>query len=135
MVGHRILRLRRAAKYRCFVFQVFQSARFCVWGYMGSRIPILSTNHKKHETGYSLPTRDGVASADATKDEAMTREEALALYRPIRASVRRILRAAIRVCNQSETRSAGWDRGECPTFGHTLAPHRVQGRHPSRGRA
>jgi len=32
----------------------------------------------------------------------MTREEALALYRPIRASVRRILGAAISVCNQSD---------------------------------
>ena len=31
----------------------------------------------------------------------MTREEALALYHPIRASVRRILSAAIPVCNQS----------------------------------
>jgi len=31
-------------------------------------------------------------------------------------------------------RSAGGDRGEFPTFGHSLAPHRVQGRHPSRGR-
>ena len=32
----------------------------------------------------------------------MTREEALALYHPIRASVRRILSAAIPVCNQSD---------------------------------
>jgi hypothetical protein len=32
----------------------------------------------------------------------MTREEALALYHPIRASVRRILGAAISVCNQSD---------------------------------
>ena len=32
----------------------------------------------------------------------MTREEALALYHPIRASVRRILRAAISVCTQSD---------------------------------
>jgi hypothetical protein len=32
----------------------------------------------------------------------MTREEALALYHPIRASVRRILSAAISACNQSE---------------------------------
>ena len=32
----------------------------------------------------------------------MTREEALALYHPIRASVRRILSAAISVCNQSD---------------------------------
>jgi hypothetical protein len=31
----------------------------------------------------------------------MTREEALALYHPIRTSVRRILSAAISVCNQS----------------------------------
>ena len=32
----------------------------------------------------------------------MTREEALALYHPVRASVRRILSAAISVCNQSD---------------------------------
>ena len=32
----------------------------------------------------------------------MTREEALAMYRPIRASVRRILSSAISVCNQSD---------------------------------
>ena len=32
----------------------------------------------------------------------MTREEALAFYHPIRASVRRILSAAISVCNQSD---------------------------------
>jgi len=32
----------------------------------------------------------------------MTREEALALYHPIRASVRRIVSAAIPVCNQSD---------------------------------
>jgi hypothetical protein len=32
----------------------------------------------------------------------MTPEEALALYHPIRASVRRILSAAISVCNQSD---------------------------------
>lgn len=32
----------------------------------------------------------------------MTRQEALALYHPIRASVRRILSAAISVCNQSD---------------------------------
>ena len=32
----------------------------------------------------------------------MTREEALAMYRPIRASVRRVLSSAISVCNQSD---------------------------------
>ena len=32
----------------------------------------------------------------------MTREEALAMYHPIRASVRRILSAAFRVCNQAD---------------------------------
>src|ERR1700723_449797 len=32
----------------------------------------------------------------------MTRDEALALYHPIRASVRRILSAAVPVCNQSD---------------------------------
>ena len=32
----------------------------------------------------------------------MTREEALAFYHPIRASVRRILSAAISACNQSD---------------------------------
>jgi hypothetical protein len=36
------------------------------------------------------------------KDEAMTRDEALAIYHPIRASVRRILSAAVPVCNQSD---------------------------------
>ena len=36
----------------------------------------------------------------------MTREEALALYHPIRASVRRILSAAIPVCNQSDSMRA-----------------------------
>ena len=37
----------------------------------------------------------------------MTREEALAMYHPIRASVRRILSAAFRVCNQADlTRAA-----------------------------
>lgn len=32
----------------------------------------------------------------------MTREDALAMYHPIRASVRRILSAAFRVCNQAD---------------------------------
>jgi hypothetical protein len=32
----------------------------------------------------------------------MTRDQALGLYRPIRASIRRILRAAIRVRSQSD---------------------------------
>jgi hypothetical protein len=32
----------------------------------------------------------------------MTRDQALELYRPLRASVRRVLRAAIRACNQSD---------------------------------
>jgi hypothetical protein len=36
----------------------------------------------------------------------MTREEALALYHPIRASVRRILKEAFRVCNQSDFKRA-----------------------------
>ena len=36
----------------------------------------------------------------------MTRDQALRLYRPIRAAVRRILRAAIRVCNQSDVMRA-----------------------------
>jgi hypothetical protein len=36
------------------------------------------------------------------KDEAMTRDEALTLYHPIRASVRRILSAAVAVCTQSD---------------------------------
>jgi hypothetical protein len=34
--------------------------------------------------------------------EPMTRDQALELYRPIRASVRRILRAAVRACDQSD---------------------------------
>jgi hypothetical protein len=41
----------------------------------------------------------------------MTREEALALYRPIRASVRRILSAAFRVCNQPDLMRAAKQRG------------------------
>jgi hypothetical protein len=36
----------------------------------------------------------------------MTREEALAYYQPIRASVRRILTEAVRVCNQSDLKRA-----------------------------
>ncbi len=36
----------------------------------------------------------------------MTREEALAYYQPIRASVRRILAEAVRVCNQSDLKRA-----------------------------
>ncbi len=36
----------------------------------------------------------------------MTRDQALRLYRPIRAAVRRILRAAIRVCSQSDVMRA-----------------------------
>src|SRR5271169_4554443 len=47
----------------------------------------------------------------------MTREDALARYGPIRASVRRILRSAISACNQSDfTRAAKalglWDDGK-----------------------
>ena len=41
----------------------------------------------------------------------MTREEALALYHPIRASVRRILSAAISVCNQSDLMRAAKQLG------------------------
>ena len=57
-----------------------------------------------NETRNTPPTSqtDSVALTDPAKDEAMTREEALALYHPIRASVRRILSAAISVCNQSD---------------------------------
>ena len=36
----------------------------------------------------------------------MTRDQALRLYRPIRAAVRRILRVAIRVCSQSDVMRA-----------------------------
>ena len=32
----------------------------------------------------------------------MTRDQALGLYRPIRASIRRILPAAVRVCSQCD---------------------------------
>jgi hypothetical protein len=38
--------------------------------------------------------------------EVMTRDETLRLYRPIRAAVRRILRAGVRVCNQSDVMRA-----------------------------
>jgi len=41
----------------------------------------------------------------------MTREEALALYHPIRASVRRILSAAVPVCNQSDLMRAAKQLG------------------------
>src|SRR5271166_6798095 len=41
----------------------------------------------------------------------MTREEALASYHPIRASVRRILSAAISVCNQSDLMRAAKQLG------------------------
>ena len=36
-----------------------------------------------------------------SEDEAMTRDETLALYHPIRSSVRRILSAAVPVFNES----------------------------------
>jgi hypothetical protein len=41
----------------------------------------------------------------------MTREEALALYHPIRASVRRILSAAISVCSQPDLMRAAKQLG------------------------
>ena len=41
----------------------------------------------------------------------MTREEALALYHPIRASVRRILSAAVQVYSQSDLMRAAKQRG------------------------
>src|SRR6202453_598268 len=41
----------------------------------------------------------------------MTRDEALALYRPIRVSVRRILSAAVPVCNQSDLMRAAKQLG------------------------
>src|SRR5271165_7050895 len=47
--------------------------------------------------------RSGIATRSPSHEgEAMTREEALAMYHPIRASVRRILSAAFRVCNQAD---------------------------------
>ena len=61
-----------------------------------------SAKHLKPKHRTHVPRRDSVALTDPAKDEAMTREEALALYHPIRASVRRILSAAIPVCNQSD---------------------------------
>ncbi len=47
----------------------------------------------------------------------MTREEALAMYHPVRASVRRILSAAFRVCNQADLMRAAkqlglWEDGK-----------------------
>ncbi len=47
----------------------------------------------------------------------MTREDALAMYRPIRASVRRVLSSAISACNQSDLMRAAkqiglWIDGE-----------------------
>ncbi len=56
----------------------------------------------KHETLTPRIGWNGVTSADTAKDDAVTREEALATYRPIRASVRRILRSAISACNRSD---------------------------------
>ena len=41
----------------------------------------------------------------------MTRDEALALYHPIRASVRRIVSAAVPVCNQSDLMRAAKQLG------------------------
>ena len=41
----------------------------------------------------------------------MIRDEALALYLPIRASVRRVLRAAVPVCNQSDLMRAAKQLG------------------------
>jgi len=41
----------------------------------------------------------------------MTREEALAMYHPIRASVRRILGSAISLCNQSDLMRAAKQLG------------------------
>ena len=49
-----------------------------------------------------LPGRDRGERPGCTRDEVMTRDEALALYHPIRASVRRILSVAVPVCNQSD---------------------------------
>src|SRR5271165_6751214 len=46
-----------------------------------------------------------------TKEEAMTREEALAMYHPIRAPVRRILSAAISVCSQPDLMRAAKQLG------------------------
>ena len=44
-------------------------------------------------------------------EEAMTREEALAMYHPMRASARRILSAAFRVCNQADLMRAAKQLG------------------------
>ena len=62
-----------------------------------------------------LLRHSSVALTDPAKDEAMTREEALASYHPIRASVRRILSAAISVCNQSDLMRAAKQLGLWPT--------------------
>src|SRR5271166_2306259 len=56
--------------------------------------------------GNSLPS-----SHESAKDEAMTREQALAFDHPMRASVRRILSAAISVCNQSDLMRAAKQLG------------------------
>jgi hypothetical protein len=56
------------------------------------------------ETRSTVPTPQAGSGAltESAKEEAMTREEALAFYHPIRESVRRILGAAISACNQSD---------------------------------
>src|SRR5271165_1251663 len=56
--------------------------------------------------------RSGIATRSPSHEgEAMTREEALAMYHPIRASVRRILSAAFRVCNQADLMRAAKQLG------------------------
>jgi hypothetical protein len=97
------------------MFQVFQRARFCAcsgWGNAGSAdSDAVGETIETRNTVSPRPSRDSVASTDPAKDEAMTREEALALYRPIRASMRRILSAAFRVCNQPDVMRAAKQLG------------------------
>jgi hypothetical protein len=50
----------------------------------------------------ATPQAGGGALTESAKEEAMTREEALAFYHLIRESVRRILGAGISACNQSD---------------------------------
>jgi hypothetical protein len=72
--------------------------------------------HLKHETQRRRPR--------------VTRDEALALYHPIRASVRRILSTAVPVCNRSDpmraTKTAILEVGICLSFTGCLGFLRVR---------
>jgi hypothetical protein len=70
-----------------------------------------STKHLKHKAQYPRPQTDSGAPTESAKEEAMTREQALAFYHPIRDSVRRNLGAAISACNHSDLMRAAKQLG------------------------